>query len=411
MNECESVIDQIQAVLNWDHDPDQEYMETLSSEYTKLVKDVNDRLRACDKLLGRGLRTEAIQQCETEPNLLDLTAILDFPEAEYWSDYVSQYELPPVPELLVSIAADLNDAYAAEQPVARLLKLHRLHALALSPLSDRIVILRELVDTDSDNAHWIEDLESYELARQTQIEEALEEAFQRKDTKAILEFDAELSDPSWKTRPPKSLRGRARAMSTRLRAYEARKQVKQLAEELNSAFQESDQVRTQECADRWEELAALAELPEDDPLLEVVRPALSWIAAQNNQAAGQKAWQDSVAALEKAIARDAPIQKLERLANTARQFEGGVPEELEELMDERFEKYNRDVARKKLLVTLAIVGGVLFFLVMVGLLAWVVLSPPEKQADDTSGLRRAVPIEAYVHQDRVAHSSSGTVNS
>ncbi len=408
MNECESVIDQIQAVLAWDHDPDQEYMETLAGEYTKLVKDVNDRLRACDKLLGRGLRTEAIQQCETEPNLLDLTAILDFPEAEYWSDYVSQYELPPVPELLVSIAADLNDAYAAEQPVARLLKLHRLHALALSPLTDRIVILRELVDTDSDNSHWMEDLEDYELARQTQIEESLEEAFQRKDTKAILGFDAELSDPSWKTRPPKSLRGRARAMSTRLRSYEARKQVKQLADELNTAFQESDQVRTQECADRWEELAGLAELPEDDPILEVVRPALSWIAAQNNQAAGQKAWQDSVAALEKAIARDAPIQKLERLAQTARQFDGGIPEELEEQLDERFERYNKDVARKKLMVIVAIAGGIVFFLVMVGLLAWVVLSPPGNDAEEAG--QRHFPAESYVKRDSIAHNSSGTKN-
>lgn len=408
MNECESVIDQIQAVLNWDHDPDQEYMETLAGEYTKLVKDVNDRLRACDKLLGRGLRTEAIQQCETEPNLLDLTAILDFPEAEYWSDYVSQYELPPVPELLVSIAADLNDAYAAEQPVARLLKLHRLHALALSPLSDRILILRELVDTDSDNSHWMEDLEDYELARQTQIEESLEEAFQRKDTKAILGFDAELSDPSWRTRPPKSLRGRARAMSTRLRSYEARKQVKQLADELNTAFQESDQVRTQECADRWEELAGLAELPEDDPVLEVVRPALSWIAAQNNQAAGQKAWQDSVAALEKAIARDAPIQKLERLAQTARQFDGGIPEELEEQLDERFECYNKGVARKKLMVIVAIAGGILFFLVMVGLLAWVVLSPASNDAEEAG--QRHFPAESYVKRDRIAHNSSGTQN-
>jgi hypothetical protein len=385
-------------------------METLASEYTKLVKEVNDRLRACDKLLGRGLRAEAIQQCETDPNLLDLTAILDFPEAEYWSDYVSQYELPPIPELLVSIAADLNDAYAAEQPVARLLKLHRLHALALSPLSDRILILRELVDTDSDNSHWIEDLEKYELARQTQIEESLEEAFQRKDTKAILEFDAELTDPSWKLRPPKSLRSRARAMSTRLRSYEARKQVKQLAGELNTAFQESDHVRTQECADRWEELATVADLAEDDPVWETVRPALSWIAAQNNQAAGQKAWRDGVAALEKAIAREAPIQKLERLAQAVRQFDEGIPEELEEQLEERFEKYSKDVARKKLMVTAAIVGGVLFFLITIGMLAWVVLSPAKKDAEDVSQSRPAAPGQLFLNQDSIAHNSSGSIN-
>jgi len=409
MNECESVIDQIQAVLAWDHDPDQEYMETLASDYTKLVKEVNDRLRACDKLLGRGLRTEAIQQCETDPNLLDLTAILDFPEAEYWSDYVSQYELPPIPELLVSIAADLNDAYAAEQPVARLLKLHRLHALALSPLPDRILILRELVDTDSDNGHWMEDLENYELARQTQIEESLEEAFQRKDTKTIMGFDAELSDPSWKTRPPKSLRGKARAMSTRLRSYEARKEVKQRADELDAAFQESDQVRTQECAERWEELASAADLPQDDPVLEIVRPALSWIAAQNNQAAGQKASRDSVAALEKALARDAPIQKLERLVQIARQFDEGIPEELEEQLDERFEQYNRDVARKKLMVTLAIVGGVVFFLIMIGMLAWVVLSPAQKEADESSQLQRSVFGESYATTDSADHLFYGPV--
>ena len=387
MNDYESVIDQIQALLAWDHDPESDYMETLANDYRRLVNEVNERLRACDKLLSRGLRTEAIQQAESEPNLLDITAVLDFPEAEYWSDYVSQYEMPPIPELLVNIAADLNDAYAAEQPVARLLKLHRLHALALSPLSDRILILRTLADIDRDNAHWLEDLERFEDARLMQIEEELEEAFQAKDAARIAAIDQEMSTDEWHMRPPKALRSKVRSAHNRLRSHAANKQVRQVAEELIAAFKESDEARTRDCAERWEELVSMADLPGDDPIFAEVMPALSWVAAQNTREAGQKAYDDSVAALQKAIRRNAPMQKLERLAQSALEFDLGLPEEVQDQLEDRYTKHRREKSRRKMLMIGGIAAGVVFFVIVVVLLVMVVMAPPpeEPAEDDTLG--------------------------
>lgn len=395
MNDYESVIDQIQAVLAWDHDPDPDYMETLANDYTRLVKEVNERLRACDKLLSRGLRTEAIQQAESEPNLLDITAVLDFPEAEYWSDYVSQYEMPPIPELLVNIAADLNDAYAAEQPVARLLKLHRLHALALSPLSDRILILRTLADIDRDNAHWLEDLERFEDARLTQIEEELEEAFQAKDAGRIAVIDQELSADEWHMRPPKALRSKVRSAHNRLRSHAAKKQVRQVAEELIAAFEESDESRTRDCAERWEEVVSMADLSGEDPILAEVMPALSWVAAQNTREAGQKAYDDSVAALQKAIKRNAPMQKLERLAQSAQEFDLGLPEEVQDQLEDRYTKHRREESRRKMLMIGGIAAGVVFFVIVVALLVMVVMAPPlEEPAEDDALGHSGKPISS-----------------
>ncbi len=411
MNEYESVIDQIQAVLAWDHDPDPEYMQELAEEYTRLVRQVNDRLRACDKLLSRGLRTEAIQQAETEPNLLDVTAILDFPEAEYWADYVSQYELPPLPELLVSIAADLNDAYAAEQPVARLLKLHRLHALALSPLRDRILILRELAERDVENAHWLEDLEQYEQARQVQIEEELETALLDKDMKSVAALDEELSESSWRVRPPRSLRARARAALKRLQSLDARRQARQVAAELLTAWKEGDEQRTLECAERWEELAATADFPEDDPLLEQVVPALSWAAARSTEAAGQKAWFDAVAALKKALDRDAPIHKLQRLVQTLEDISGDIPDDLQAAVKERFDQHDRQLARRRLLVISAVAAGVLFFLIIMGLLAAAVLAPGKKtdSSEDASAWRQEESAATLCRQTVPAPAAACTM--
>ncbi len=97
-------------------------------------------------MLKAGLRSEAIQQCEVEPNLLDVVATLDFPERDYWVQLLNQYGHPSSGPLLMDVAADLNEAYAEEQPLETLLDRHRLLALAHSPLRLRIKTLRQLAD-------------------------------------------------------------------------------------------------------------------------------------------------------------------------------------------------------------------------------------------------------------------------
>ena len=68
------------------------------------------------------------------------------------------------------VAADLNEAYAIEQPLGALLARHRLLALARNPLRLRMATLREIAETDSNNTVWLEDLQQYEQERLKQIQ-------------------------------------------------------------------------------------------------------------------------------------------------------------------------------------------------------------------------------------------------
>ncbi len=359
MREIEAVIEQIQSVLAWDHDPDPEYMETLVADYTRNITAANERLRQCEALLSRGLRAEAIQQCESEPNLLEVTAILDFPEVEFWSDYVSQYELPPLPELLMDVAADLNDAYASAQPVDGFLKLHRLHALALSPLSVRIQILRELASKDKSNPVWLEDLGNYEVARQNQIESELETVLADRNTTQAAALEAELTGRKWTTRPPQDLIKKVQSTLVRLQTYDARKELKHVADCLKLAYAERDLDAARHYVDRWESLTDTAAVPEGDPVDETAAPALNWIAQEDRKVRQEGAYQSSVAALERSLERGASVVDLNRSAEAICLLERGLPAELAQRLEERKNQISRQAGRRTLIIIVSIAAVIL----------------------------------------------------
>lgn len=350
MREIEAVIEQIQSMLAWEHDPEQEYMETLVADYSRSVSAANERLRQCEALLSKGLRTEAIQQCETEPNLLDLTAILDFPEVEYWTDYVSQYELPPLPVLLLEVAVDLNDAYATAQPVAGLLKQHRLHALALSPLSVRIQILRELASKDKSNPLWLDDLANYEVARHIQIESEQETVLSDRNTTQAAALEAELASPKWRTRPPKDLVRKVQTVRARLQTYDARRELRTLADQLNQAFADRDLDMAHHHAERWDSLVETAAVPEGDPVFEVAEAALEWIAEENQRTLQEGAYQSSVSALKRNLDRDSSVEDLNRLADAITMFDKGIPDELAQRLEDRKTKINLKSSRRSMVI-------------------------------------------------------------
>ena len=168
--EVRRVADAIRNVFHVQGDLDEDDVEAIHTQLTECVETVNERLRKCDDLLRKGLRGEAIQECEIEPNLFELVTELDIPEWEAWADYVRQFSIPPQPDLLVDVAAALNDAYTQASSIDELLSLHRLYALARSPLPARIQILRAIAARDKENVVWQDDLRSYETARFHQIE-------------------------------------------------------------------------------------------------------------------------------------------------------------------------------------------------------------------------------------------------
>ena len=169
MTKYQETVDEIRGlVAAGDHLPIQE-LTTRAAEYVQACRDANDRLRKCIDSLRRNLRGDAIQLAEAEPNLLDLVALLDFPELPHWKVICTTHDLGAPPELLIELATALNEAYAAEEPMENLMAHHRLMALARAPLRERLMVMRRIAELDQSSIFWEEDIQKFELARLDEI--------------------------------------------------------------------------------------------------------------------------------------------------------------------------------------------------------------------------------------------------
>ena len=205
LNHQEQLVIEIQDVLASEADPTQETLNRLLNDYVEAVNNCNRRLRKCDELLRKGYREEAIHQCEIEPKLLEEVACLDFPEREDWVYFVRNFELPGPPDLLVDIASDLNGAYADGQPLAQWMRRHRRHALAGSPLSVRLAIMRKIRELDADNPIWEDDIRTFERARHDELRADVEAAVGRADVGALATLEREIRSDDWLEAPTTSM--------------------------------------------------------------------------------------------------------------------------------------------------------------------------------------------------------------
>ncbi len=118
MLDYQRIVDDLRGSLYSRDVQDLDFLRQAAAEYSMACDEVNDRLRKCGAFLRQGLRSEAIQLGENEPNLLDIVAILDFPERTEWLGMAITCGLAPPTPLKLDVAAELNQAYALEQPLA-----------------------------------------------------------------------------------------------------------------------------------------------------------------------------------------------------------------------------------------------------------------------------------------------------
>lgn len=362
----QQIVDEIQSILMSQGDPEKAVVVELHDRYVQAVAEVNRRLRRCDELLRQGHRAEAIRECETEPNLLDTVAVLDFPEMVFWSDYAEQFELQPAPRLLHDVAGDLNEAYSTEQSLEKILNQYRAHVLARSPLPTRIGVLRNIARRDPDNPIWDEDLRSFEKVRHNELQAELQTAIRARDTSALAELESELRDSTWREPPPKSLLSRAHQSHTKLRAQQAHEEMQRLQPQLTAAFSELDVEAGRRLRSRWNGLQALAQLDLDDPLLDLAAPALQWLREEDRRAEEEADYEAGVAQLERALDRGADRLKLERLAHAAARGDRELPPRVRRRYDERLHYLEVAATRKRRLIVVGIVAAVVLVGVVTG---------------------------------------------
>lgn len=363
MNEIEQLISEIQAMLVSEADPSEADLSRLYDEYVDAVTKCNQRLRRCDELLRKGHRAEVIHQCEIEPQLLSVVDTLDFPEHETWFEFVRQFGRPAPPDLLVDVAADLNSAYADEEPLSLWMKKHRRHALEGSPLGTRINIMRRIRRLDSHNPIWERDIREFEKVRHGQIVAEAELAGSDRNLDQLTLLAREANSKEWLEQPPAEVTQRTLSIYTQVARQDARDRLEVLADKLMAAHSTFDVPACQILRDEWQQTLEIAKIPQGDPLHEDVAPAFEWLAGEEDEQAAEQMYDELVSDLEFKLEEQLKREELEETMYRLRQLGRGVPTVLEQRLEDRLRSIEDETIRRNRLV---VVGLLLMALLMAG---------------------------------------------
>jgi hypothetical protein len=300
-----------------------------AEEYAQACREVNDRLRRCSDALHRGLRSDAIQLAEAEPNLLDVVAMLDFPELAGWKVACQTYELPTPPELLIEMAGELNEAYAAEQPLATLMANHRVMALARAPLSERLTVMRRIAELDPASTFWDEDIRRFEEGRLSEMGQQLNKAIKAQDAALVGRLREEADASTWRVAVPQDLLRLLKESADRLTATKAIADLRALLPKLNDAYSAMAYEDCKRLLGQWLATVASAKLSVPTDLQEQVEPIIGWVQEQDQRRKQQAEFEQVCDVLQQALDRDQPTPMLERAYHAVLPFHLEIPEDLD----------------------------------------------------------------------------------
>ena len=366
MRDYQRAVEEIRFVMQsevWELTDD---LQEAARTYAAACREVNTRLRRCDEYLKQGLRSEAIQLAEAEPNLLESVALLDIPERADWDEAAGLYELPVCEPLRLDIAQELNEAYIVEQPLQKWLARHRLLALARAPLAQRLLVLRKLADLDPDSLFWEEDVREMEQARFRAMATEVREAAKHRDAAVLNSLAAEIEKGGWRQPIPQQLSENITKYSQRIDAAEARHGLEELIGELEAAFQALDLPEARALRDHWRTLLRRAKLPPGDELQERAEPILGWIADEDAREAADAGFERALTALEQALDRDVSQADLERASHDVLKFERSIPEPLASRYGNRIAALELQDRRTRSLQIGLVVGVLLLFAGILG---------------------------------------------
>jgi hypothetical protein len=370
LDEINQLVEEIQQLLVSESEPATEELMDLAGRHEDVVRIIAKRLKAVDALLSKGLRSEAIELAEREPNLNDVVIALDFPELDAWNELLAEFVMQPIPSLPDDIAADLNDAYSVSAPVERLLQRHRSAALARAPMPVRIDLLRRLAVADAANPAWNQDLKLHEQYRLSVLGAELDTAIREQNLDALAALDQELTAADWKVTVPAELKRKASDAHSRLRQSSARTELNTLSYQLSDAFAAFDLDEARGLDQRFQALVQIAPLAASDQIMDIAGPALDWVRDENKKEQRELCFRESLKAIDNALNQNAPATQLEKLYYDATQYDQNLPERLESRLADRLETLKVSATRRRSTMIAAAVAGVLVMLVATGLFIW-----------------------------------------
>lgn len=335
MVDYQRVVDDIRSFLQSSDQSLSDRLKQLAADYAEACEEVNQRLRRCEDFLQKGLRSEAVHFAQAEPVLLDVLAVLDFPERSQWEQVLITYQLPPPVRMRMDTAEALNRAYTEEQPLQVHLKQHRLLALARAPIVERLAVMRQIAELDAANPVWAEDIAEFEKVRHQQLATECDQALVANDPERLFHLHDELSQTRWVNAPPEPLVRRIDERVAGLMHLRKRQALENLAVQLAGAHAVFDEGRARALRDQWNQQCQQSPLVPEDPIFRRAAAPLQWLVQQDQKQARDLAFQTALGELENALNADTPELRLGELFDAVRKFKRPLPARVKERYEQR----------------------------------------------------------------------------
>ena len=374
--------------------------------YASGCHEANQRLRRCADFLQQQLYTEAIHLAQAEPPVLDLLAILDFPERERWEEIAILYEVSSPPKLRLDIAQTLNEAYAIVQPLEQLLRRHRLLALARASLPSRLSVMQEIARLDPANQLWSDDVRLFEKKRFEDLTKLINGTLERGDPEAAVPLLREFRGSQWLSEPTRPL---LQAVE-RCTDQQNLAALKRLETGLHEAHNALDFALARKLRDQWARQLKASKLDTANPLFDRAGPALEWVAQQERREANERRFQTGLQKLMSALDANAPSEELQQLYGGLLPLGIPIPTEIEGRYQDCLAAHRRAAANRRRLVIAASACGCL----LIAAILYTAVSAAMRSARKAEATRHIQSlldngdlVQARMALDRLTHDESG----
>ena len=346
-DDIQDIVSEIRAMLELRNDPSEAELKRLSEKYLSVIQQVNSLLKTCLELVEKGLKSEAIMRAD-ENSLLETVSILDFPEQQVWVDYLNQFGFPTPPAVDQFASRQINGCYAPARRLEPLYRLNRRLALANSPLSVRLSVMRRIHRTELASAKEVagRQIELFETERMKGVRKELADAMLAQDHRRLHLLCAELSSKEWLKAPDAGLiRSAVRALKQE-EARRARLQMKGLVLNLQDKWSAQDVTAGRQIRELWKACQKMAQLPDDDPMIQQTRAAFGWLQEIDEEEARKQKYEELVAQLRDGLDQRHRRESLELLEHALEGHDDGVPESLRVRLQTRYDELETESRRK-----------------------------------------------------------------
>jgi len=305
MTEEERLVSQIRDFLRSYEQEKTPVAEELADRYAELCMRINERLIRCNDFLEKGLRSEAVQEAQAPPPLLQLVDTVNFQEVTRWRTLCGDLGLNVPPPLRMDIVDRLREECDKEEFLAPLLQTYR--RLVHEGASEECIgVLRQIRELDPDNPVWTENLIPLETRQIEHLAADARRALEENDLDLIREIFEDLTDPRRVVEPPRDLVRKLEDVLRRHRKQKAFDEGERIAHELTRALEGEDYDRVGDLLARWHRLCKYPDFHPTGSMHAIATRARSWFDQETARRKNEREFQDALSHFRELVQQPMP---------------------------------------------------------------------------------------------------------